>query len=71
VAASGTTAGSLVKQAHRGLGEKDEENADGAEKSHVPKAGAPDGSFGAFGLLGAEFWPTRVAAALLSPRTEG
>src|SRR5260370_28152654 len=46
--------GVVGKQAHRGLGEKDEENADGAEKSHVPKAGAPDGSFGAFGLLGAE-----------------
>src|SRR6266446_246998 len=46
--------GVVGEQAHRGLGEKDEENADGAEKSHVPKAGAPDGSFGAFGLLGAE-----------------
>src|SRR6266446_2279146 len=46
--------GVIGEQAHRGLGEKDEENANGAEKSHVPKAGAPDGSFGAFGLLGAE-----------------
>src|SRR5229473_744797 len=39
---------------HRGLGEKDEENADGAEKNHVPEARTPDGSFGALGLLGAE-----------------
>src|SRR6266571_8875443 len=36
------------------FGEDDEEHADGAEKNHVVKAGAPDGSFRALGLLGAE-----------------
>src|SRR5882762_9052186 len=36
------------------FGEDDEEEADDAEKDHVVKAGAPDGSFRAFGLLSAE-----------------
>src|SRR5713226_7378633 len=36
------------------FGENDEEDADGAEKDHVVKAGAPDGSFRALGLLGAK-----------------
>src|SRR6266705_4128848 len=36
------------------FGEDDEAHADGAEKNHVVKAGAPDGSFRALGLLGAE-----------------
>jgi len=42
------------EEANDGLGEDDEEEADEAEKDHVVKAGAPDGSFGALGLLGAE-----------------
>src|SRR6267154_4471251 len=37
-----------------GLGKDDEEDADDAEENHVVKAGAPDGSFRALGLLGAE-----------------
>src|SRR5260370_23665284 len=37
-----------------GIGKDDEEDADGAEKDHGVKAGAPDGSFRALGLLGAE-----------------
>src|SRR5260370_2088109 len=36
------------------FGEDDEEEANDAEKDHVVKAGAPDGSFGGLGLLGAE-----------------
>src|SRR6267378_3042613 len=36
------------------LGENDEKETDAAQKDHVVKAGAPDGSFGALGLLGAE-----------------
>src|SRR5713226_4767391 len=36
------------------FGEDDEEHADGAEKNHVVKAGAPDGSFRPFRLLGSE-----------------
>src|SRR5258708_176250 len=36
------------------FGEDDEEEANDAEKDHVVKAGAPDGSFGALGLLGAQ-----------------
>src|SRR6266849_486855 len=36
------------------FGEDHEEQADDAEKDHVVKTGAPDGSFRALGLLGAE-----------------
>src|SRR6266704_358768 len=36
------------------FGEDDEEHADDAEENHVVKAGAPDGSFRALGLLGTE-----------------
>jgi len=37
-----------------GLGKDDKEDADDAEENHVVEAGAPDGSFRALGLLGAE-----------------
>jgi hypothetical protein len=46
--------GILREKANDRLGEDDEEEADEAEKDHVVQAGAPDGSFGALGLLGAE-----------------
>ena len=44
----------LGEEAHDGLGEDDEEDADAAEEKHVVEAGAPDRFFGAFGLFGAE-----------------
>src|SRR5712692_11828415 len=36
------------------FGEDDEEETDDPEKNHIVKAGAPDGSFRAFRLLGSE-----------------
>src|SRR5256712_2451481 len=42
------------EQTNDRFGENDEEETDDAEKDHVVKAGAPDGSFRALGLLGAE-----------------
>ena len=44
----------MREEAHDGLGEDDEEDADAAEEEHVVEAGAPDGFFGAVGLLCAE-----------------
>src|SRR5437016_641119 len=42
------------KETNDRLGKDDEKDADDAEKEHVVKAGAPDGSFRALGLLGAQ-----------------
>src|SRR6266850_5924520 len=47
--------GRIVREeANDGLGEDDEEEADEPEKDHVVQTGAPDGSLGTLGLLGAE-----------------
>src|SRR6266852_581176 len=44
----------ICEEANDRFSEDDEEDADDTEKDHVVKAGAPDGSFRALGLFGAE-----------------
>src|SRR5713226_4014725 len=51
------------------FGEDDEEEADDTEKEHVVKAGAPDGSFGALGLFGAEVLADEGGGGVAEPPT--